>query len=166
VSKAGHRYCRACHVRNEAERRGRLKQAVVGVVASLLLCLSPILAIAYDDIKNVKFVKAYDGGTITIELQDMPSIFERMEVRLRGIDAPDIHGKCDREKFIAQAAKEFVVGKLETAKRIDLTKVQRDKYFRINAYVIADGVNLSEREKELKLAVEYWGHGPKQDWCK
>jgi endonuclease YncB( thermonuclease family) len=132
----------------------------------LIVLLAAVPVFAYDDIPNVKFVKCYDADTCTFELQDVPSIFEHIEVRFRGIDAAEIKGKCDREKFIAQTGKAWVVGKLETAKRIDLTKVQRDKYFRLNAYVIADGVNLSEREKELKLAVEYWGHGPRQDWCK
>jgi endonuclease YncB( thermonuclease family) len=138
-------------------------------VIQLLLLIALLTwtpADAYDDIPGVKFVKCYDGDTCTFELQDVPSIFERIEVRFRGIDTPELKGQCDREKFMAQAAKEFVVGKLEHAKEITLTKVNRDKYFRINAYVLADGVNLSERLKELKLAVEYWGHGPKQDWCK
>jgi endonuclease YncB( thermonuclease family) len=138
-------------------------------VIQLLLLIALLTwtpADAYDDIPGVKLVKVIDGDTIRVELQDVPSIFEQIEIRFRGIDAPEIHGKCDREKFMALAAKEFVIGKLLKAKEITLTKVNRDKYFRINAYVLADGVNLSERLKELKLAVEYWGHGPKQDWCK
>lgn len=124
-----------------------------------------IPAWAYDDIAGVRYVKCYDGDTCTFELQDVPSIFEHIEVRFRGIDTPERKGKCPQETAKAQAARLIVMSYLEQAKTITLTKVNRDKYFRLNAYVLADGRNLSDELIRLGYAVEYWGTGPKKDWC-
>ena len=67
---------------------------------------------------------------------------------------------------MAFAAKALVVSYLKQARFIELKKVNRDKYFRLNAHVVADGINLSDELKRLGYAVEYWGNGQKHDWCK
>ncbi len=131
-----------------------------------LLCLLAASQVnAYDDLAEVRYVACHDGDTCTVELPALPSVFRRIEVRFRGIDAPELHGRCPQEIAKAEAAKAIVSSVLAQAKSIRLEQVHRDKFFRLNAYVIADGRNLSKELLALGYAVEYWGRGTKQDWC-
>lgn len=131
----------------------------------MILLITPP-ALAYDDIAGPEFLKCYDGDTCTFIIPEQHDVFQKMEVRFRGIDAPEMHGKCEKEKAMAFAAKALVVSYLKQARFIELKKVNRDKYFRLNAHVVADGINLSDELKRLGYAVEYWGNGQKHDWCK
>lgn len=115
----------------------------------------------------VKFDHNYDGDTITFQIPDVhPLIGRDISVRVYGIDTPEIKGKGPCEKDRAKEAKELVKGLLSRAKRIDLVNLQRDKYFRILAEVKADGVSVSEKLIEAKLAYPYGG-GTKEkiNWC-
>ena len=54
--------------------------------------------------------------------------------------------------------------KLDNAKEIKLTKLQRGKYFRVIADVYVDGVSLEQELLENELAYKYSG-GKKSSWC-
>ena len=54
--------------------------------------------------------------------------------------------------------------KLDNAKEIKLTKLQRGKYFRVIADVYVDGVSLEQELLENELAYKYSGR--KSSWCK
>lgn len=62
--------------------------------------------------------------------------------RIRGIDTPEIRGKCAAKKRKARAARDYLRNLLKAASRIDLVDVKRGKYFRIIATVKADGVDV------------------------
>ncbi|MBF0416961.1 MAG: thermonuclease family protein [Magnetococcales bacterium] len=62
-------------------------------------------------------------------------------------------------------AKEMVRDLLRTSGHIALKDVGRDKYFRIVARVVADGVDVGERLLQEGLAVPYEG-GAKSGWCR
>ncbi len=49
-----------------------------------------------------------------------PLFGEKISVRLAGIDTPEINGKCDQEKALAEKARDLVRGILPTARSIDL----------------------------------------------
>ena len=51
------------------------------------------------------------------------------------------------------------------AQRLELRKMERDKYFRINAHVVADDQDLSLLLIEAGLAVHYDGATKTKDWC-
>ena len=115
----------------------------------------------------VRYVKAHDGDTITVEIPNVPPIIgHNISVRVKGIDAPEIsgHGACEHQQ--ARSAQELVQKVLSTAKRIDLINIERDKYFRLLADVIADGKSLSQIVMNAHLAYSYNG-GTKQkiNWC-
>jgi endonuclease YncB( thermonuclease family) len=115
----------------------------------------------------ILYVKAHDGDTITIEIPNVPPIIgHNISVRIKGIDAPEIsgHGACERQQ--ARIAQELVEKVLSNAKRIDLINIERDKYFRLLADVIADGKSLSQIIMNAHLAYSYNG-GTKQkiNWC-
>ncbi len=109
-------------------------------------------------ITNGYVVKVYDGDTITIvsKLPFNESPLYKWSVRLYGIDCPEIKGKNEEEKEIAQIAKKEVE-KLCLNKNIKLENVNLDKYGRILANVLIDDINISNFLINKKLAVSYDG---------
>jgi endonuclease YncB( thermonuclease family) len=115
----------------------------------------------------VEFINNYDADTITVRIPGVhPLLGENISVRVRGIDTAERRGKDECEKQAAMTAKEAVSGLLARAKRIDLVDVGRDKYFRILATVLVDGVSLADQLRKNNLAVAYSG-GTKSrvNWC-
>ena len=116
----------------------------------------------------VTYVKNYDGDTVTFNISNVHSLLgNSISVRVRGIDTPEMKGKSPCEKERARKAQRLVEGILRGAKRIELTNIERGKYFRILANVIADGESIDKILIEHRLAVPYDG-GTKRsvDWCK
>ena len=133
----------------------------------LLLCLllSAIQAQA-EDFPGVQYVRAYDADTITVNLKDLPPVFgEELGIRVAGIDAPEIRGRCAQEEQLALQARDRVRELLEQAQQIDLVDVERDKYFRVVAKVNVDGRDLSQLLLEEGHAVIYDGGTKSKDWC-
>ena len=48
--------------------------------------------------------KVIDGDTLSVEVPVWLGLALTASVRLRGIDAPELHGQCQREKDLAVAA--------------------------------------------------------------
>jgi endonuclease YncB( thermonuclease family) len=80
-------------------------------------------------------------------------------VRLSDIDAPEIAGKCAKEKALALVTREFLRGQLAGASVLQ-QQVFRDKFFRIEATVIANGVNIKSTHGQEGLRSIVYGHGP------
>lgn len=126
----------------------------------------PLFADSFGDIQDVRLVRVYDGDTFFVDIEELhPLLGDEIGIRVRGIDTPEIRAKCDAEKELAYAARQLAEGTLTEAARIDLINVERGKYFRIVATVLADGVNLSTLLIDANLAVAYDGTGKKHDWC-
>ncbi len=91
-----------------------------------------------------------------------PIIGERIEIRVRGIDCPEMTDPRDSVRAIAIKAKVFTDSVVRSAKKIVLYDMIRDKYFRINAFVLIDNkYRLSELLIARGLARPYFGVGPK-----
>lgn len=120
-----------------------------------------------NEFQCVKFVKNYDADTITVNIPGVhPLIGEKISVRVSGIDAPEVKGKQPCEKEASRIARNLVENILKNAKRIDLTNVEKDKYFRILADVKVDGRDLKEILLKNDLAYEYHGGTKNQkNWC-
>lgn len=115
----------------------------------------------------VKYLKNYDADTVTVQIPGVhPLLGEKISVRVRHIDAPEIKGKLPCEKEAARIAQRLVENQLKRAKRIDLKNVDRDKYFRVLADIEVDGKNLKAIVEKNHLSVAYEG-GTKQklNWC-
>lgn len=107
----------------------------------------------------------YDGDTFTIDLAGCPPVLcRRISVRINGIDAPEMRGKCGQEKEKARQAKQFLVQRLRGGKLIELRNVARDKYFRLRADVVIDGVDVGGEMIRNNLARRYDG-GKRVGWC-
>ena len=104
---------------------------------SILLVFSlPAWATTFE---KVLLVSCYDGDTCKFTLPGIHPFFgKKIGVRIRGIDTPEIRGKCPAEKEKAKDARDYLRNLLRGASRIDLVGVKRGKYFRIIATVQAD----------------------------
>ena len=145
-----------------------MRQALL-VLLILLVCLyspTPVSAGTFGNIEIVVYLHNYDGDTFTVDLPGLPPLFgKEIPVRINGIDTPEIKGHCAREVRLAGEAKAIVANMLSKAKRIILVNVGRDKYFRIDATVLADGVDVGAELVRQSLAVEYDGGTKKHSWC-
>ncbi len=130
--------------------------------------LSPTLSFAksYGDIQGAVYVRNYDGDTITFNLLGLhPIIGDKISIRVSGIDTPEIRGKCEKEKYDAQQAREMIADILKDAESITLRNIGRGKYFRIVADVFVDGESLANELIEAGMAVPYDGGKKAKDWC-
>jgi len=136
------------------------------LILPFLLLPSYSLAKSFGDYQGAVYVRNYDGDTITFNLPGLHSIIgEKISIRVNGIDTPEIRGKCEKEKYNAQQAKEMVTDILKDAERINLKNMERGKYFRIVADVYADGENIADILIESGMAVRYDGGTNTKDWC-
>lgn len=115
----------------------------------------------------VKYIRNYDADTITFNIPNVhPLIGDKISVRVRHLDAPEIKGKLPCEKDAARTAKRLVENLLKNAKRIDLENASKDKYFRILADVRMDGKLLKDVLLKNNLAYAYEGKTKqKNNWC-
>ena len=113
----------------------------------------------------VKVVYVVDGDTFKVDINGVhPLIGKNMLIRILGVDAPEIHSRRSCESKAGNDSKEFLKNILMNAKRIDLQNVQKDKYFRFDARVVADGVDVGAALLSQKKAVSYNG-GTKKKWA-
>ena len=78
-------------------------------------------------------------------------------MRVRGVDTPEIKGKTEREKQLAQKAKKFTQEFLKKGP-ITLTNCGRDKYFRLLCNVQNNtGKDLAQALIEANLGYAYQG---------
>jgi len=111
------------------------------------------------DVNKGRVMKIYDGDTITIECKPKNSVgsFYKYNVRLNGVDCPELRGSSDEEKQVAKIARDKV-GLLLFKNMVTLENVKLDKYAnRIVADVIYNDINVSEWLIEKKLGVPYDG---------
>lgn len=123
----------------------------------------PTLAKAYE--LPIRYV--YDGDTILLKEPALPAPLSNVSIRLRGIDTPELRGKCEAEVLKAYAAKQHLKSLIGMSKTVTLTNYKWDKYGgRIDADLIVNGINLSDAMINSGYAVAYLGFGVKTDWCK
>lgn len=118
-------------------------------------------------LKCVEYVENYDGDTITFNIPNLHRLIgEKIYVRVEGVDTPEIRGKTDCEKKKATRAQKLVENLLKNAKYIELRNIDRGKYFRIVADVIADGRSVKKELLKTKLGYPYNGKKKREmNWC-
>ena len=124
--------------------------------------LIPSIAAAQEVKADLSYV--HDGDTFRAIAHPWPTIQVNTLVRVKGIDTPELRGKCEKEKALAREAKE-ALEVLLTNTPIVLHDPQPDKYFgRIVAYVTADGLNVASLLIDDGYARPYYG-GTRKSWC-
>jgi len=140
------------------------------MIILLLLFTNQCLAVSLKDTSYGSAIVSevtsiYDADTFRVNIKNWPDIVgRRMSVRVNGIDAPEIRGKCKEEKRLASQAKQFTVKLLRSANVIELRNIKRGKYFRLLADVYIDNKSLSEVLIMNNHARIYDG-GTKSSWC-
>ena len=118
----------------------------------------------YSDVSVSRIIKVIDGDTFRVDIHELPDIIgKNIRIRILGIDAPEINGKCAFEKELAIKARDFVQILLDNADSVILKNLDRGNFFRLLAEVIVDGKNLGELLIAKDLAVRY--QGKKSSWC-
>ena len=115
----------------------------------------------------VKYKSNYDGDTVTVNIPNVhPLLGKDINIRVLGVDTPEMYGTLPCEKEKALEAKKFVKNHLINAKNIKLTGLGRGKYFRIVADIVADGKSIAKLLEQKKLAYPYFGGTKKRiNWC-
>ena len=112
------------------------------IYLTLVLLIQPAYAKSFGNYEGAVYLKNYDGDTVRFNLPGYPPIVGNdIRVRVNGIDTPEIKGKCEKEKYEAQQARDMVTDILKDAKKITLNNMKRGKYFRIAADIIVDGAS-------------------------
>lgn len=107
----------------------------------------------------------FDGDTFSarVNLENGADISVR--VRIRNIDAPEIHGECKEEIEMANLARDRLSELLPKGTTVGLSNIKDDKYLgRIDALVSLNGRDVGEIMMDEELAREYNG-GKRMSWC-
>lgn len=115
-------------------------------------------------------VNVVDGDTIVVRARIWLGQNLETRVRLAGVDAPEIKGKCERERALAIVSRDFVVARMEAARTsgaaVTLHDIQYGKFAgRVVARMeIAGTGDLGAALITAGLARPYSG-GRRQTWC-
>ena len=132
-----------------------------------LFILLLIFNIAYSktyrgEITDFELVRVRDSDTFVINIEGIPEVFgKEIEIRIRGIDTPELNDSRKAIKDIAYRAKFELEDLLYSSKKIVLYDLGRDKYFRVLASVKADDIDVGKHLIQKGLAKKYTG---KKEW--
>lgn len=139
------------------------------IIVQFFLCLPQ--AANSDVVRSYEWpiIGVIDGDTLKIHLPGLPHELQPLKVRVRGIDTPELHGKCAWEKAMARKAQVFTKDLIDGAKKknqpIYFSKIDWDKYGgRIDADIAIDGRSLADMLVGANLARRYHG-GKRNGWC-
>ena len=108
-----------------------------------------------------------DGDTFSALVNLTADIKISVRVRLRNVDTPEIHGDCEYERNMAQAAKVRLEQIIPIGTIVELENIKDDKYLgRIDANVFnPDGKDIGNILISEGLGRKYSG-GQRKPWCK
>jgi len=112
-----------------------------------------------------KVVRVIDGDTFEARVRVRPGREVTTRVRLRHIDAPELHARCAREYLQAEAAR-GALQRILSAGGVTVSQVGRDKYRgRIDAAVATRNIaDVSAAMLKGGFARSYEG-GRRGGWC-
>jgi len=110
-------------------------------------------------------VRVLDGDTFEARVRIWPGMDITTRVRLRGIDAPEMHARCDDERMKALAARD-ALARLLAEGSVGIARIGQDKYGgRVDADVsTARTPDVSATMLEGGFARRYSG-GRRESWC-
>jgi micrococcal nuclease len=110
-------------------------------------------------------IRVVDGDTIEVRAKIWLGLELTVSARIRGIDAPELRGKCRQESMMAAAATDRLV-EVTSGTGVRLTKIEEDKYAgRVVADVTtSDGTEVAAVMLASGLVRAYDG-GARGAWC-
>ena len=113
---------------------------------------------------NADVVHVVDGDTFEARAAIWLGQSIEVRVRIAGIDAPELHARCDEERDRAEAARNWLVHRIEGG-QVRLSRVRYDKYGgRVDATVRDSGGDVGAALIAAGLARPYRG-GRRGGWC-
>jgi endonuclease YncB( thermonuclease family) len=112
-----------------------------------------------------RILQVLDGDTVNVSLHVWIGQEIETSIRVDGIDAPEIHGKCNQEREMAAAARDEM-SRLLHDREIRIYNIRLEKYAgRVLATAeTTDGIDIAKHMIEKGLARPY--HGKKRSpWC-
>ncbi len=112
-----------------------------------------------------ELVRVVDGDTVLVNARIWLGQRVTVSVRLAGIDAPELRGRCDAERAQARRARDFLIRRLEPG-GIALADIHYGKYAgRVVARLLDNnGADLGAALLAAGLARPYAGRR-RQSWC-
>lgn len=146
---------------------GRMKRVILGVALAALAGSSS--AASREMVAGplaVGELTVTDGDSFRGRVTLWPGMYVETAVRVRGVDTPEMRGKCPGEIAAAASAADFTRAFL-SAGPITIRDISNDKYAgRVDA-AVSDGAgrDLAEALIAAGLARRYNGRGPRAGWC-
>lgn len=139
------------------------------IFLAIILSIQAVAECEHDatTFRCVKGIEAHDGDTFQIEIPNVHPFFKTLQVRVLGIDAPEMDSKDKCEQAAALRARTIMRALIDASCDITLSNLQWDKYGgRILANVKVGKVALAEFMLSQGLVVAYDG-GTKvsTNWC-
>ncbi len=123
-----------------------------------------VAAAAFEGPVHAQVVRVIDGDTFEAAAQIWLGEAIEVRVRIDGIDAPELHGRCDQERVRAEAARAYLARRIEGGE-VRLSAVRYDKYGgRVDAVVEDDSGNIGDAMVRAGLARPYHGER-RRPWC-
>ena len=114
---------------------------------------------------EARVLSVLDGDTFVAEAQVWPGQFVRVNVRIRGVDAPEMRSRCATERYAATRARELL-SELLDEEIVAISNIGGAKYYgRVLADVVtAQGEVVSQVLLERGVVRPYRG-GKRRSWC-
>lgn len=109
----------------------------------------------------------YDGDTLYARPPAPAPADAVIRIRLKGLDTPEMTGRCPAEAALASAARDRLGQLLEAAAVVEICSVSRDRYHasgRVAAQVLVDGRDVAGVLIAEGLARPY-ERGRRASWC-
>ena len=149
----------------ESKRKiaGPLRTAVLGL--GLLACGKAEAAETFRGPVEATVVKILDGDTFLADALVWPGHSVRVNIRIRGIDAPEMKARCDGERAAALRARD-ALSTLVGDSPVSISNIGGAKYYgRVLADVrTGDGRDVGPILLDQKLVRSYSG-GRRDGWC-
>lgn len=125
----------------------------LSAIAALALALIPVAACGADEVAGpveATVMRVIDGDTFVAQAHIWPGQTVSVSVRIRGIDAPEIHSRCAAEKAAGQRARMALQAMLRDTP-VRISNIGGGKYY---GRVLADVTTASGRQVGSTLVRE------------
>lgn len=133
------------------------------IIARIFALALPAAAETIPGPIQARVIRIFDGDSFLAEIKLWFGQTVIEHIRIAGIDAPEMKGRCPSEIEAAKGARQYLAG-LVGAGSIELRDVRREKYGRALASVTAGGIDVSTQMIEAGHARPYGG-GRRLSWC-
>jgi len=138
-------------------------------VLSLIALSSPAFAgETLDGRYMARVTEVIDGDTFRARVHVWLGQEVETLVRLDGIDAPELHSKCARERALARQSRAYLRDMIE-GRDVSLYDIRRDKYGgRIRARAVVSGQAAKDIAGSMRAGGHsrvYGGKGARKPWC-